>query len=43
LVSSIRALGLEKDAGKILHIVSTQSDGEEMDFPTFLSIFGFSS
>lgn len=43
LVTAIKALGLEKDAAKILHIVSTQSESEELDFPTFLSVFGFSA
>jgi len=27
LVTAIKALGLEKDAGKILHVVTTQTDG----------------
>lgn len=36
LTTAIRALGLEKDAGKIMHIVETQTDGSEMDFPAFL-------
>lgn len=43
LVTAIKALGLEKDAGKILQLVSSQTDAEEMDFESFLAIFGFSS
>ena len=31
-MTSINALGLEKDAGKILQIVQSQTDAEEMDF-----------
>lgn len=41
LATAIRALGLEKEAGKILHIVQAQSSDTEMDFETFLQIFGF--
>jgi Ca2+-binding EF-hand superfamily protein len=41
LATAIKALGLEKEASKILHIVSMQSSETEMDFETFLQIFGF--
>lgn len=42
LSTAIKALGLEKEAGKILQIVHSQSSEVEMDFETFLKIFGFS-
>ena len=32
LSTAIKALGLEKEAGKILHIVQAQSSDTEMDF-----------
>jgi Ca2+-binding EF-hand superfamily protein len=42
LSTAIKALGLEHEAGKILKIVESQSNSRELDFETFLSIFGFS-
>lgn len=32
LATAIKALGLEREAGKILHIVNLQTEGTEMDF-----------
>jgi Ca2+-binding EF-hand superfamily protein len=32
LSTAIKALGLEKEAGKILHIVQAQNSDTEMDF-----------
>ena len=42
LSTAIKALGLEHEAGKILKIVNTHTDQRELDFETFLTIFGFS-
>lgn len=42
MVNTIRALGIENQAQQILSIVQSQSHAEELDFATFLEVFGFS-
>ena len=42
LVNTIKALGIENQAGQILNIVQAAGITGEFDFGTFLEIFGFS-
>ena len=42
LVNTIKALGIENQAGQILNIVQAAGVTGEFDFGTFLEIFGFS-
>ena len=42
LINTIRALGLDDQAKQILTIVTNHTQAEEIDFPAFLEIFGFS-
>ena len=41
LTSTIKALGLEQEAEKIFNIVTAQVSVEELDFETWLKVFGF--
>lgn len=41
LINTIRALGLEDQAGQIIGIVTNSGHEGEMDFGAFLDIFGF--
>lgn len=41
LINTIRALGLEDQAGQIIGIVTASGHEGEMDFGAFLDIFGF--
>lgn len=43
LINTIKALNMEDQAGQIIGIVSASGHEGEMDFGTFLSIFGFNS
>ena len=43
LTNTIKALGLENDAEKVLNIVTAQTKYEEISFDLFLEIFGFGS
>ena len=43
LTTTIRALGLENEAEKVLNIVTAQTKYEEITFELFLEIFGFGS
>ena len=40
IINTIRALNMESQAANIITIVQTNTDAEELDFGTFLSIFG---
>ena len=40
IINTIRALNMEASAGNILTIVQSNTDAEELDFQTFLDIFG---
>ena len=42
LVNTIKALGIENQAGQILNIVQAAGITGEFDFGTFLDVFGFS-
>jgi Ca2+-binding EF-hand superfamily protein len=41
LINTIRALGLEDQAGQIINIVNNSGHTGDMDFGAFLNIFGF--
>ena len=43
LTTTIKALGLENEAEKVLNIVTAQTNIEEITFDLFLEIFGFGS
>ena len=40
IINTIKALNMESQAANIINIVQTNTDAEELDFATFLGIFG---
>lgn len=40
ILNTIRALNMESQAANIINIVQANTDAEELDFATFLGIFG---
>ena len=42
LINTIKALNLESQADQILNVVNSSGHEGEMDFKSFLDIFGFS-